>query len=178
MRTANNMAGGDDTISVPGLKGEECLSDVGEVSGSGLPPPPDGSDEVPDSDHPCHGGEYVGGTDESVDQSVVFDEDGSFIMYGRLEEADPNIKSPSRDKDAILRRSGMYTITMAYCGTGDNSAIRELLYLAVSDVSDDVRRAAIMGLGKHHFSSDTKLLILLPQDPYSVGSQTTASAQE
>ena len=149
MRTANNMAGGDDTISVPGLKGEECLSDVGEVSGSGLPPPPDGS----------------------VDQSVVVDEDGSFVMYGRLEEADPIIESHTRDKDA-------FTITMAYCGTGDNSAIRELLYEAVSDVSDDVRRAAVMGLGKHHFSSDTKLLILLPQDPYSVGSQTTASAQE
>merc|ERR1740131_95861 len=71
----------------------------------------------------------------------------SLVMYGRLEEADPLIESLTRDKDAILRRSGMYTIAMAYCGTGNNSAIRKLLHVAVSDVNDDVRRAAVMGLG-------------------------------
>jgi len=67
--------------------------------------------------------------------------------YGRLEEADPLIESLTRDKDAILRRSGMYTIAMAYCGTGNNKAIRKLLHVAVSDVNDDVRRAAVTGLG-------------------------------
>ena len=41
----------------------------------------------------------------------------------------------------------MYTIAMAYCGTGNNKAIRNLLHVAVSDVNDDVRRAAVMGLG-------------------------------
>merc|ERR1712073_140326 len=71
----------------------------------------------------------------------------SLVMYGRLEEADPLIESLTRDKDAILRRSGMYTIAMAYCGTGNNPAIRKLLHVAVSDVNDDVRRAAVMGLG-------------------------------
>ncbi len=68
-------------------------------------------------------------------------------MYGRLEEADPLIESLCNDKDAILRRSGMYTIAMAYCGTGSNKAIRQLLHVAVSDVNDDVRRAAVMALG-------------------------------
>jgi len=71
----------------------------------------------------------------------------SLVMYGRLEEADPLIESLTQDKDAILRRSGMYTIAMAYCGTGNNSAIRKLLHVAVSDVNDDVRRAAVTGLG-------------------------------
>ncbi|XP_023322822.1 26S proteasome non-ATPase regulatory subunit 1 [Eurytemora carolleeae] len=71
----------------------------------------------------------------------------SLVMYGRLEEADPLITSLSQDKDAILRRSGMYTIAMAYCGTGNNKAIRQLLHVAVSDVNDDVRRAAVTGLG-------------------------------
>lgn len=71
----------------------------------------------------------------------------ALTMYGRLEEADPLISSLSQDKDAILRRSGMYTIAMAYCGTGSNKAIRQLLHVAVSDVNDDVRRAAVMGLG-------------------------------
>ncbi|XP_039296978.1 26S proteasome non-ATPase regulatory subunit 1 isoform X2 [Nilaparvata lugens] len=68
-------------------------------------------------------------------------------MYGRLEEADALIHSLCQDKDPILRRSGMYTITMAYCGTGSNQAIRRLLHVAVSDVNDDVRRAAVTGLG-------------------------------
>lgn len=56
----------------------------------------------------------------------------SFNMYGRLEEAEPLIQQLTTDKDPILRRSGMYTIAMAYCGTGHNQAIRKLLHVAVS----------------------------------------------
>ena len=36
---------------------------------------------------------------------------------------------------------------MAYAATADNAAIRRLLHVAVSDVSDDVRRAAVTCLG-------------------------------
>lgn len=36
---------------------------------------------------------------------------------------------------------------MAYCGTGSSKAIRKLLNIAVSDVHDDVRRAAAISLG-------------------------------
>lgn len=36
---------------------------------------------------------------------------------------------------------------MAYAGTGNNKAIRRLLHVAVSDVNDDVRRAAVISLG-------------------------------
>eukprot|EP00057_Strongylocentrotus_purpuratus_P014673 XP_011669147.1 PREDICTED: 26S proteasome non-ATPase regulatory subunit 1-like [Strongylocentrotus purpuratus] len=71
----------------------------------------------------------------------------ALTMYGRLEEADTLIESLSRDKDPILRRSGMYTVALAYCGTGNNKAIRKLLHFAVSDVDDDVRRAAVTSLG-------------------------------
>jgi hypothetical protein len=71
----------------------------------------------------------------------------ALTMYGRLEEADTLIDTLIGDKDPILRRSGMYTIAMAYCGTGHNEAIRKLLHVAVSDVNDDVRRAAVTGLG-------------------------------
>lgn len=56
----------------------------------------------------------------------------AFTMYGRLEEADLLIAQLTSDKDPILRRSGMYTIAMAYCGTGHNQAIRKLLHVAVS----------------------------------------------
>ena len=61
----------------------------------------------------------------------------------------------------------MYTVAMAYCGTGNNAAVRKLLHVAVSfhtekknfsskakkhifqvsDVNDDVRRSAVESLG-------------------------------
>uniref|UniRef100_A0AAY5KFZ2 26S proteasome non-ATPase regulatory subunit 1 n=1 Tax=Esox lucius TaxID=8010 RepID=A0AAY5KFZ2_ESOLU len=71
----------------------------------------------------------------------------AMVMYGRMEEADTLIESLCRDKDPILRRSGMYTVGMAYCGSGNNKAIRRLLHVAVSDVNDDVRRAAVESIG-------------------------------
>lgn len=54
------------------------------------------------------------------------------MQYGRLEEADALIEQLQRDKDPILRRSAMYTVAMAYCGTGNNTAVRKLLHVAVS----------------------------------------------
>ncbi|XP_030370099.1 26S proteasome non-ATPase regulatory subunit 1 [Scaptodrosophila lebanonensis] len=71
----------------------------------------------------------------------------SLTMFSRLEEADPLVTSLSTDKDPVLRRSGMYTLAMAYNGTGSNKAIRRLLHVAVSDVNDDVRRAAVTAIG-------------------------------
>jgi 26S proteasome regulatory subunit N2 len=46
-----------------------------------------------------------------------------------------------------LRYSGIYTVALAYSGTGNNKAIKRLLHVAVSDVNDDVRRAAVTSLG-------------------------------
>lgn len=71
----------------------------------------------------------------------------SLTMYERLEEADALIDTLTRDKDPILRWSGMFTIAMAYCGSANNQAIRKLLHVAVSDVNDDVRRIAVTSLG-------------------------------
>ena len=48
-----------------------------------------------------------------------------------MEEADALIDDLSRDKDPNLRICGMYTIAMAYCGTGNNKAIKQLLHVAV-----------------------------------------------
>ncbi|KAJ3398431.1 proteasome regulatory particle base subunit, partial [Chytridiales sp. JEL 0842] len=71
----------------------------------------------------------------------------ALIMYGKEETADALIETLCGDKDAILRYSGIYTVAMAYAGTGNNKAIRRLLHVAVSDVNDDVRRAAVTALG-------------------------------
>jgi len=49
-------------------------------------------------------------------------------------------------QDPILRYGGVYTLALAYAGTSNNKAVRRLLHIAVSDVSDDVRRAAVTSL--------------------------------
>uniref|UniRef100_M4BF93 Uncharacterized protein n=1 Tax=Hyaloperonospora arabidopsidis (strain Emoy2) TaxID=559515 RepID=M4BF93_HYAAE len=71
----------------------------------------------------------------------------ALIMYEREEQADALIEQLTRDKDPLIRYGAMYTIAMAYAGTANNNAIRRLLHVAVSDVSDDVRRAAVTCLG-------------------------------
>ena len=71
----------------------------------------------------------------------------ALIMYGREETADTLIMQLTQDLNPILRYGGMYAIGLAYRGTMSNFAIQKLLHYAVSDVSDDVRRAAVTCLG-------------------------------
>jgi len=71
----------------------------------------------------------------------------ALVMYGREEGADALIEQMLRDKDHLIRYGGMMLIALAYAATADNGAIRRLLHVAVSDVSDDVRRAAVFSLG-------------------------------
>lgn len=71
----------------------------------------------------------------------------ALISYGREEAADALVEQMSRDQDPILRYGAMYVIGLAYRGTGNNGALQRLLHFAVTDVSDDVRRAAVMCLG-------------------------------
>lgn len=71
----------------------------------------------------------------------------ALIMYGRQERADELVNGLLEDPDPILRYGGIQTLALAYCGSGSNKAVRKLLHVAVSDVSDDVRRVAVMSLG-------------------------------
>jgi len=71
----------------------------------------------------------------------------ALIMYARQEAADELINGLLDDPDPTLRYGGIMTLALAYCGTGNNKAVRKLLHVAVSDVSDDVRRVAVMSLG-------------------------------
>uniref|UniRef100_A0A7S2ZZS4 26S proteasome regulatory subunit RPN2 C-terminal domain-containing protein n=4 Tax=Rhodosorus marinus TaxID=101924 RepID=A0A7S2ZZS4_9RHOD len=71
----------------------------------------------------------------------------ALTCYGREDDAEEIIETMSSSKEPILRYGAMYAVAMAYCGTADNKAIRKLLYTAVTDVSDDVRRAAVICLG-------------------------------
>lgn len=71
----------------------------------------------------------------------------ALLLYAKEESADATIKLLSEDADPLLRYGGMFAIALAYAGTGNNKAIKKLLHFGVSDVSDNVRRAAVMGFG-------------------------------
>lgn len=71
----------------------------------------------------------------------------ALTAYGREEGADALVEQMSRDQDPILRWGAMHALGLAYRGTANNGAIARLLHCAVTDVSDDVRRAAVMCLG-------------------------------
>ncbi|EGV60172.1 proteasome regulatory particle base subunit [Yamadazyma tenuis] len=71
----------------------------------------------------------------------------TLLNYGREAEADKYIKELMGKENFMLRYGGVFTIALAYAGTGNNKAIQQLLHVAVSDPSDDVRRAAVMCLG-------------------------------
>jgi 26S proteasome regulatory subunit N2 len=77
----------------------------------------------------------------------------AMIVYGKEESADVIIDQMARDRDSIVRYGAMFAIAMAYCGTADNASLRKLLHVAVSDVNDDVRRAAVMAIGFLMFRS-------------------------
>jgi 26S proteasome regulatory subunit N2 len=70
----------------------------------------------------------------------------ALMQYQQEENADAVIEDMRTDRDPVLRYGAMYALSLAYCGTGSNKAIRILLHMAVSDVSDDVRMAAVIGL--------------------------------
>jgi 26S proteasome regulatory subunit N2 len=60
-------------------------------------------------------------------------------------------------QNAIIRYGGMFTIALAYAGTGSNKVVKRLLHVAVSDVNDDVRRAAVTALGFVLFRNHTQV---------------------
>lgn len=68
------------------------------------------------------------------------------MNFGQEDNADATIEEMRTDRDPIMRYGAQYAIALAYCGTGSNKAIRILLHTAVSDVSDDVRMAAVISL--------------------------------
>ncbi|KAL6451058.1 RPN2 26S proteasome regulatory subunit RPN2 [Candida maltosa Xu316] len=71
----------------------------------------------------------------------------ALLNYGCEERANSIIDKLLSQESSILRYGGAFTIALAYAGTGNNNAIKKLLHYAVSDPSDDVRRASVIGLG-------------------------------
>lgn len=71
----------------------------------------------------------------------------ALVMFGKEEAAENVISAMCDDQSSILRYGGAFMVALAFAGTGNNKAIQRLLHIAVSDASDDVRRAAVIGLG-------------------------------
>jgi 26S proteasome regulatory subunit N2 len=82
----------------------------------------------------------------------------ALIMYEAQEAADALIEQLSREKDPILRYGAMFTIGLAYAGTGNTTALKKLIKFSVSDVNDDVRRAALINIGFLHIRNPETLL--------------------
>ena len=71
----------------------------------------------------------------------------ALTAYGSCEAADVLIGQMVRDQDPVVRYAGMQTIGMAYAGTHHPKATSLLLHHAVTDVSADVKRVAVLSLG-------------------------------
>ena len=71
----------------------------------------------------------------------------ALVQYGREDKANFIIDELMQQESSILRYGGAFTIGLAFAGTANESAIKKLLHYAVSDPSDDVRRASVMNLG-------------------------------
>lgn len=93
----------------------------------------------------------------------------ALIMQGREEGADGLVEQLMLDKDPILRYGGIFVVALAYAGTGSNKAIKRLLHVAVSDVNDEVRRAAVIGLGFILFKApqDVPRIVQLLSESYN-----------
>merc|ERR1711976_539829 len=73
----------------------------------------------------------------------------ALILYGQLDNPDATkiINELSVDKEPLLRRAACLATGLAWVGTGSNDALSKMLHTAVSDVSDDVRRASVQAIG-------------------------------
>mmetsp|Transcript_28178 Transcript_28178/g.87184 ORF Transcript_28178/g.87184 Transcript_28178/m.87184 type:complete len:682 (-) Transcript_28178:2-2047(-) len=98
-------------------------------------------------------------THEKIIRSTVLSL--AIILFGQEQLAEPIIEELCHDRDAIIRYGGMYAIGLAYAGTAQYTPVKRLLHVAVSDVSDDVRRAAVMSLGMVLFRNPDKVPTLV-----------------
>ena len=70
----------------------------------------------------------------------------ALIQYGQEDSADAVIEEMRSDRDPVIRYGSQYVIALAYCGTGSKKSVRILIHTAVSDVSNDVCMAGVIGL--------------------------------
>ena len=70
-----------------------------------------------------------------------------FVMYGKGSEANAVIDKMLSSRRPLMREAAAWVISLANIGNASNEALQKLLHIAVSDVNDNVRRAAVIGVG-------------------------------
>ena len=68
------------------------------------------------------------------------------MALGNKSKVDSYFDKLIMEQDYVLRIGAAQILSMAYFGTGNNAVIGKLLRMAATDLSDDVRRAAVLGL--------------------------------
>jgi 26S proteasome regulatory subunit N2 len=79
------------------------------------------------------------------------------IAFNCEDRADGQIDKMMQEQDAIIRQGGAFAIGMAYCGSANLVAVKRLLHIISTDVSDDVKRAAVISLGFIYVNSPSNL---------------------
>ena len=85
---------------------------------------------------------------QSSPPSLSINRSGAALCaLGQGELASDLVERLSADPDPLLRYGGAFATGLAFAGTASPAAVGRLLTSAVRDVSDDVRRAAVLNLG-------------------------------
>lgn len=82
---------------------------------------------------------------EKIARSVSFGI--AFMMYGLEDKSIEIVDKLLSEREPILRESAAWVTALAYVGTSSNTGLQKLLHISTSDVNDNVRRAATIGLG-------------------------------
>ena len=56
-----------------------------------------------------------------------------------------------------MRYAGALAIGMAFCGTSNTKAVKQLLHVISTDVSDEVKRVSVISLGFVFINNHTNL---------------------
>ncbi|GAB2210004.1 hypothetical protein Droror1_Dr00015254 [Drosera rotundifolia] len=78
----------------------------------------------------------VGTASDKASEMIAYAHETQLKKIIREEEADTLIEQMTRDQVPILRCGGVYALDLANRGISNNKAIRQLLHLGVSDVSN------------------------------------------
>ena len=70
-----------------------------------------------------------------------------FVLYGCGARANDTIQRMLDSRQPLMREGAAWIIALANIGNASNDALQKLLHIAVSDVNDNVRRAAVIGIG-------------------------------
>ncbi|KAL0232686.1 hypothetical protein GEMRC1_011433 [Eukaryota sp. GEM-RC1] len=83
------------------------------------------------------------------------------MSLGIEEGANDMIEQLITSSDSVIRYGGVYSIGLAFAGSGNPGALKKLLSIASTDTSDDVKRSSVIMIGLVMASSPTDVVKLV-----------------